>query len=84
MRIRHKPYAYPELCSWPHFIKDPPALRGQWHALFGNDAPIVLELGCGKGAFASQYAAAHPDRNLIASISKMKFWCWPSASWRHR
>lgn len=66
MRIRHKPYAYPELCSWPYFIKDPPALRGQWHTLFGNDAPIVLELGCGKGAFASQYAAAHPDRNLIA------------------
>ena len=24
-------------------------LQGKWHTHFGNDRPIILELGCGKG-----------------------------------
>ncbi len=33
---------------------------------FGNDKPIFLEIGCGKGKFACEYAKAHPEINLIA------------------
>ncbi len=33
---------------------------------FGNDKPLFLEIGCGKGKFANEYAAAHPEINLIA------------------
>lgn len=66
MRIRHKAYAYPELCSWEYFVKDPPSLRGKWHRLFGNDKPLVLELGCGKGTFAAGYSAKRHDVNLLA------------------
>lgn len=34
--------------------------------IFGNDNPLYLELGCGKGNFAIQSAKLHPDRNYIA------------------
>ncbi len=33
---------------------------------FGNKKPLYLEIGCGKGKFACEYAAAHPEINLIA------------------
>ena len=31
---------------------EPKEKRGKWRALFGNDNPIHLEIGCGKGRFA--------------------------------
>lgn len=34
--------------------------------LFGNNNPLVLEIGCGKGTFACTYARLHPDINVIA------------------
>lgn len=33
---------------------------------FGASQALYLEVGCGKGRFACEYAAAHPDINLIA------------------
>lgn len=42
-----------------NFVVDP-------REVFGNDNPLYLELGCGKGAFAIQSAQLHPDRNYIA------------------
>ena len=33
---------------------------------FGVSQPLYLEVGCGKGKFACEYAAAHPEINLIA------------------
>ena len=33
--------------------------------IFGNGNPIVLEIGCGKGQFACEYAKRHPDKNII-------------------
>lgn len=34
-------------------------------ALFGNDHPIELEIGCGKGAFLLRQAKTHPERNYL-------------------
>ena len=34
--------------------------------VFGRDAPVVLEIGCGHGAAALAYAAAHPGHDLLA------------------
>lgn len=34
--------------------------------IFGNDAPLHIEIGCGKGRFANTIAALHPDINYIA------------------
>ena len=33
---------------------------------FTSSQPLYLEIGCGKGRFACEYAAAHPEINLIA------------------
>ena len=35
-------------------------------AWFGRRAPLYLEIGCGKGKFAVEYAKRHPEINLIA------------------
>lgn len=66
MRIRCKPWARPELEACPFFIADPSANRGRWNEVFGNGKPIYLELGCGKGGFASQAVLHWKDVNFIA------------------
>lgn len=35
-------------------------------AAFGRRAPLVLEVGCGKGHAAVAYAACHPEHDLLA------------------
>lgn len=47
-------------------VPEPTALRGKWSALFGNDNPIRLEIGCGKGRFILESAQREPDVNFIA------------------
>ena len=34
--------------------------------IFGNTNPTVIEVGCGKGQFACEYAKANPEQNVIA------------------
>ena len=34
--------------------------------VFGNDNPVRLEVGCGKGQWINRMAAAHPDVNYLA------------------
>ena len=66
MRMRFKPYARAELLAADFHIHDPFHLQGQWHAQFARPAqPMMLELGCGKGGFLSQLAAAHPENNYL-------------------
>jgi tRNA (guanine-N7-)-methyltransferase len=36
-----------------------------WEALFGRAAPLILEIGFGRGAFLIHLARTHPDCNLI-------------------
>ncbi len=66
MRIRCKPWARPELEACPFFIHEPKSLRGNWNQVFKNDKPIYLELGCGKGGFASQAVLHWKDVNFVA------------------
>lgn len=67
MRVRRKPWARPELAACPFYIDRPAGLRGRWRSAFARpNAPLWLELGCGKGGFAGPFAAANPDVNLIA------------------
>ena len=39
---------------------------GSFQALFGNDKPLALEIGCGIGDFIVQIAERHPEWNFIA------------------
>lgn len=65
MRIRKKPYARPELEASSFFCPRPYENRGKWRSVFGNEKPLFVELGCGKGGFISQISAAHMDVNYI-------------------
>lgn len=41
-------------------------LRGLWHKeVFGNDNPLTLELGCGKGEYTVELAERFPERDYI-------------------
>ncbi len=66
MRIRKKPWARPELDSCPFFLQNPTENRGKWNSFFKNNAPIYLELGCGKGNFIAQISSKNLDKNFIA------------------
>ncbi len=47
-------------------VTDPESCRGRWREVFGNNAPVYLEIGCGKGRFIALQAAAFPEKNFIA------------------
>ncbi|MBR0486020.1 MAG: tRNA (guanosine(46)-N7)-methyltransferase TrmB [Oscillospiraceae bacterium] len=66
MRIRCKPWARPELEASSFFIADPKNHKNHWNEVFRNQKPIYLELGCGKGGFASQAVLHWRDVNFIA------------------
>lgn len=64
--MRKKPWARPELEATSFFVKSPEENRGKWSELFGNNNPINIELGCGKGGFISKLAVKNPDINYLA------------------
>ena len=47
-------------------ITNPQDYKGRWSEVFGNDNPIHVEIGCGKGSFVVGMAKLHPDVNFIA------------------
>lgn len=48
------------------WIKDPAAQRGKWRELMPQVQGLRLELGCGKGRFTAETAAAHPEDLYVA------------------
>jgi len=51
-------------------------LKGNWNKeVFGNNNPIVLELGCGKGEYAVNLAKTYPEKNFIGiDIKGARIW----------
>ena len=67
MRIRFKKWARPELEASKFYIDNPEDYKGKWRELFKNpDAPLHLELGCGKGTFMAKLATRDRNVNHIA------------------
>ncbi|AJY77443.1 tRNA (guanosine(46)-N7)-methyltransferase TrmB [Paenibacillus beijingensis] len=58
--IRENLEAQPELV-----VLDAAPLKGRWREFFGNDRPIHVELGMGKGRFISGMSVRNPDINFI-------------------
>lgn len=49
--------------------------KGNWSSFFGNDHPIILELGCGKGEYTIGLAKRNPNKNYIGvDIKGARFW----------
>ena len=68
MRPRKKTNLAPRLAACaPVIIADVNEKKGRLTELFASpQAPLRLELGCGKGRFACELAMRHPDINFIA------------------
>ncbi len=58
--IRENLEAQPELV-----VLDAAPLKGKWREHFGNDNPIYVELGMGKGKFISEQSGRNPAINFI-------------------
>ncbi len=54
-----------EVCA-DVMVSEPEEYKGKWNEVFGNGNPLHLEIGCGKGRFATGMAKAHPDINFVA------------------
>ena len=47
-------------------IAEPATLQGNWRSLKPDATALWVEVGCGKGKFTAETAAANPDVLLIA------------------
>ncbi len=66
MRVRNRKGATELLEAHPQYvILNPADAKGRWQEIFGNDHPIHIEVGSGKGAFVSGMAKANPEINYI-------------------
>ena len=48
-----------------YIIQNPENYRGKWKNIFGNNNPIYIEIGMGKGDFIRQNALLYPNINFI-------------------
>lgn len=66
MRQRYKPWADDFLReNTDLIIPNPSDYKGKWQELFGNDNPIHIEVGTGKGQFIVGMAKQYPNINFV-------------------
>lgn len=65
MRLRNVPGSREAIADNDMAINEPTELKGKWKEEFGNDNPIIIEIGMGKGKFITTLAMENPDINYI-------------------
>ena len=66
MRLRNNPEALDYLLSQEGLVYiNPTDVKGKWHDIFGNDNPLYIEIGIGKGNFIIKNAIENPNVNYI-------------------
>ncbi|MFQ9514223.1 MAG: tRNA (guanosine(46)-N7)-methyltransferase TrmB [Eubacterium sp.] len=65
MRLRNVPGSREAIQESPLTINIPQDNKGKWNEEFGNDHPIRIEIGMGKGKFITQLARENPDINYV-------------------
>lgn len=70
--------SYPHVFEYPFSVAEnvPFEMKGCWHKdFFGNDNPIILELGCGRGEYSVGLARRFPNMNFIGvDIKGARMW----------
>ncbi len=66
MRMRKKKNRDVRIANCSSVLITEPYPKADWNKIFGNDNPVHLEIGCGKGSFITQLAEKSPDVNFIA------------------
>lgn len=65
MRLRNIPGAGEVVENSPYVVGNPEEQRGKWKEVFGNENPIHIEVGMGKGRFITEMALQNPDINYV-------------------
>jgi tRNA (guanine-N7-)-methyltransferase len=65
MRLRNITGSREAVAKDKYVITEPERFMGRWSFLYGNDNPIHLEIGTGKGKFLIELAKQNPDINYI-------------------
>ena len=65
MRLRNIPGSKEALAESAYVIQNPEKRRGCWQEVFGNQNPVQIEVGMGKGRFIMDMARLHPEVNYI-------------------
>lgn len=65
MRLRNVKNKEEILNASEYLVKNPEEHIGKWKDLFGNDKPIYIEIGMGKGKFIIENAMKYPEINFI-------------------
>jgi tRNA (guanine-N7-)-methyltransferase len=65
MRLRNVPGSREAIAESEFTINEPQEYKGKWNEVFGNDKPIRIEIGMGKGKFITKLALDNPDVNYI-------------------
>lgn len=81
---KNKLSKFADMANYPHVFECPFAwdetqtfdMKGNWNTrFFGNNNPIVLELGCGRGEYTVGLARLYPDKNFIGvDIKGARMW----------
>lgn len=67
MRMRRKKHREDRMENCSELIlKDITEYKNDIKSAFGNDKPLHMEIGCGKGKFILETAAKNPETNFIA------------------
>ena len=65
MRLKNVPGSREAIADSDLVIHEPEKVKGTWREIFGNDKPIHIEIGMGKGKFIHEMAKLHPEINYI-------------------
>jgi len=65
MRLRNIQGSRDVIAQSPLVVHEPRQYRDKWKEAFGNDHPIRIEVGMGKGKFIYQLARLNPQINYI-------------------
>lgn len=65
MRLRNIPGSKDIITESAYVIQNPETYKGKWKEVFGNEHPIQIEVGMGKGRFIMDMASNHPEINYI-------------------
>ncbi|MFG6337978.1 MAG: tRNA (guanosine(46)-N7)-methyltransferase TrmB [Lachnospiraceae bacterium] len=65
MRLRNVTGSREVIAACDYVIHNERECRGKWKEIFGNDHPIRIEIGMGKGRFIMDLARQNPDINYI-------------------
>lgn len=65
MRLRNVKGSRETIAANDYVVHAPEEQKGKWSEVFGNNNPIHIEVGMGKGKFITELARQNPDINYV-------------------